>query len=399
MAMLPVPTLPLRAALLACGFALVGSSAAGADEFPFVTTPVPIRILSVNDGGALAAIGMPDLRLPDSITVIDLTSDQPPATRTVSGTVPNTIAGAPHAAIVHGGRYAFIPSHSWSAQEDESSPNQVAVVDLDAPGLDVVAVVPLPPNPWQALAHPDGERAIVITDHQFHVFRMEAGQPRLVAQSEPVPFSLVSFAIHPDASSIVATASHGELTLSSPVEIHLFDVDGDVIRHASRISIEPGIGEIDQPFAPRFSPDGKRVLVLNGLGAPFSPPLDAVLSIDMTRSPPSVTEVVPHVAQGLESVAFHPSGRFAVIACIDGPYVGHLAVVDLTISPMRLLSYLPIPFVPEGMEFLPDGSMLFVQATVAHHIAVYSVEGMRLVPSPFVLHTGEGPASMALAPR
>ena len=87
------------------------------------------------------------------------------------------------------------------------------------------------------------------------------------------------------------------------------------------------------------------------------------------------------------------------VACIDGPYVGHLAVIDLTTSPMRLLSYVPIAFVPEGMEFLPDGTMLFVQATVAHHIAVYSVEVMRLVPSPFVLHTGEGPASMALAPR
>ena len=51
------------------------------------------------------------------------------------------------------------------------------------------------------------------------------------------------------------------------------------------------------------------------------------------------------------------------------------------------------------MEFSPDGSNLFVQATTAHHIAVYSVDGMRLVPSPFVLHTGEGPASMALTSR
>jgi WD40 repeat protein len=398
-AQLPAATLRLRVGLLACAFALAGSCA-GERDLPYVATPAPLRILSVNDGGALNAIGLPDIRLPDSVTVIDLTSDQPPATRTVSGTVPNTISGAPYAAIVHGGRYAFIPSHSWGAQEtDANSPNQLAVVDLDAPGLDVAAVVPLPPNPWQALAHPDGERAIVITNHQFHVFRMEAGQPRLVAQSEPVPFSLVSFAIHPDASSIVATATPGELTTSSPVELHLFDLDGDTIRHASRISIEPGIGEIDQPFSPRFSPDGKRVLVLNGLGAPFSPPLDDVLSIDMTRSPPSVTEVVQNVAQGLESVAFHPSGRFAVVACIDGPYVGHLAVVDLTTSPMRLLSYLPIAFVPEGMEFSPHGSMLFVQATTAHHIAVYSVEGMRLVPSPFVLHTGEGPASMALTSR
>jgi hypothetical protein len=396
---LPADTLRLRVGLLACAIALAGSCA-GERELPYVATPAPLRLLSVNDGGALNAIGLPDVRLPDSVTVIDLTSDQPPTTRTVSGTVPSTISGAPYAAIVHGGRYAFIPSHSWGAQgTDANSPNQVTVVDLDAPGLDVRAVVPLSPYPWQALAHPDGERAIVITDHRFHVFRVEAGQPRLVAQSEPVPFSLVSFAIHPDASSIVATATPGELTVSSPVELHLFDLDGDRIRHAARISIEPDIGEIDQPFSPRFSPDGTRVLVLNGLGAPFSPPLDDVLSIDMTRSPPIVTEVIRNVAQGLESVAFHPSGRLAVVACIDGPYVGHLAVVDLTHSPMRLLSYLPIPFVPEGMEFSPDGSMLFVQATVAHHIAVYSVEGMRLIPSPFVLHTGEGPASMALTSR
>ncbi len=391
--------LSLRAGLIVCAIALAGACA-GERELPYVASPAPLRILSINDGGAFNAIGLPDVSLPDSVTVIDLVSDEPPATRTVSGTVPNTIAGAPYAAIVHGGRYAFIPSHSWGAQGTEANaPNQVTVVDLDAPGLDVVAVVPLPPNPWQALSHPDGERAIVITDHQFHVFRVEDGQPRLIAQSEPVSFSLVSFTIHPDASSIVATATAGKLTTSSAVELQLFDLKGDVIHYASQISIAPEIGAIDQPFAPRFSPDGRRVLVLNGLGAPFSPPLDDVLSIDMTRSPPIVTEVVQNVAQGLESVAFHPSGRFAVVGCIDGPYVGHLAVIDLTTSPMRLLSYLPIAFVPEGIEFSPDGRMLFVQATTAHHIAVYSVEGMRLVPSPFVLHTGEGPASMALTSR
>ena len=65
----------------------------------------------------------------------------------------------------------------------------------------------------------------------------------------------------------------------------------------------------------------------------------------------------------------------------------------------RDLPYLPIAFVPEGMEFSPHGSMLFVQATLAHHIAVYAVQGMRLVESPFVLQTGEGPASMALTSR
>jgi hypothetical protein len=158
------------------------------------------------------------------------------------------------------------------------------------------------------------------------------------------------------------------------------------------------VGEIDQPFAPRFSPDGARALVLNGLGLAAKPPLDAVLSIDMTAKPPRVTEAIPNVAQGLESVAFHPGGRFAVITCLDGPYVAHLAVVDLTVSPMQLLYHLPMAYDPQGIEFSPDGSMLFVQVSAAHHIDAYSVDGMKLVRSPYVLHTGEGPASMALSP-
>jgi len=43
--------------------------------------------------------------------------------------------------------------------------------------------------------------------------------------------------------------------------------------------------------------------------------------------------------------------------------------------------------------------MLFVQATTANHINVYAVDGMKLVKSPYVLRTGEGPASMALSSR
>jgi hypothetical protein len=35
---------------------------------------------------------------------------------------------------------------------------------------------------------------------------------------------------------------------------------------------------------------------------------------------------------------------------------------------------------------------------MADHIDVYRIDGMNLVRSPYVLHTGEGPASMALSP-
>lgn len=366
---------------------------------PFVVSATPLRIVSANDGDALKSLGRPDSDLPDSISVIDLSADAPPVTRTVSGTVPSTFTGAPYLAMVSAGRYALIPNHAWGSDEDGlPSPSQVAVVDLDTPDLSVVATLPLPEHAWQVQALPDGERAVAISNHQFHLIELASGRPRIVAQSEPFPLFLFSFAISPDGRSIIATAAE-ELALSTAVELHLFVLDNDTIRHEARIAIDPTVGEIDQPFAPRFSPDGSRALVLNGLGVAARPPLDAVLSIDMSSNPPRVTEAIPNVGQGLESVAFHPSGKLAVVTCLDGPYVAHLAVIDLSVAPMRLLYHLPMAYDPQGIEFSPDGSLLFVQVSTAQHIDVYRVDGMQLVRSPYVLPTGEGPASMALSPR
>lgn len=369
------------------------------NEFPFVTSSSPLRIVSANDGDALKFVGKLGSDLPDSLTVIDLSADGPPVTRTVSGTVPNSYSGSPISALVAGGRYAFIPSHNFGYKDEEGgTPSQLTVVDLDDPEMKIIKTFPLPQHPWQAMAHPDGERVIVISDHRFHLFEMESDQPQLVSESAPFPSYLTSFAIGPDGRSIVATAAD-ELDFSTEVELHLFSLQDDTIAHAAKIEIDPEVGEIDQPFAPRFSPDGSRVLVLNGLGISGKPPLDAVLSIDMTLEVPRITESIPNVAQGLESVAFHPSGRFAVVTCIDGPLVGHLALIDLTSPSIRVLSYIPMTFVPQGIEFSPDGEMLFVQSNAAHHIDVYEVDEMSVTRSPYVLRTGEGPASMALSSR
>lgn len=384
--------------LLVLLMTFLSSSCAGVDQVtpPYVASLSALRIISANDGDANRP---PGSGLPDSITVIDLSPDAPPVTRTVSGTVSNTFAGAPSSALLSGGRYAVIPNHSWGMKDSKAQwPSQISVVDLNAFNLPVIATLPLPANAWQVMAHPDGERAIVISDHRFHLLAVESGKPQLVSQSERFPLFLTSFAISPDGRSIIATAAE-RLDYSTLVEIHLFVLEGNRIQHVAQIGIDSSVGKIDQPFAPRFSPDGSRALVLNGLGIAAKPPLDAVLSIDLTIETPAVTEAIANVAQGLESAAFHPDGKFAVVTCIDGPYVGHLAVIDLTQSPMQLLYYLPMAFVPQGIEFSPDGSMLFVQANTADHIDVYHVDGLKLVRSPFVLRTGEGPASMALSPR
>jgi hypothetical protein len=52
-----------------------------------------------------------------------------------------------------------------------------------------------------------------------------------------------------------------------------------------------------------------------------------------------VTEIIPQVADGIESLAVHPQGHMAVIACLeDLPWTAasafsHLAVIDLMSRP------------------------------------------------------------------
>ena len=76
-----------------------------------------------------------------------------------------------------------------------------------------------------------------------------------------------------------------------------------------------------------------------------------------------------------------------------------LATIDVRGEEARLLSYLPIERVPEGIEFSADGGRLFVGATLANHIVAYDVEGMRLVRRPEVLVTGYGPSALAISSK
>src|SRR5207245_5974852 len=93
--------------------------------------------------------------------------------------------------------------------------------------------------------------------------------------------------------------------------------------------------------------------------------LAPVFIADITLDAPAVTEVVPQVGDGIEGVAVHPNGKFAVLSCLDdSPRLvrqaySHLAVIDLASKPARLLYHLDVEAVPEGIEFSPDGSQLF----------------------------------------
>jgi hypothetical protein len=395
----------MRSPFLLLAVVLLSPSAVSTQEpaVPGIRTKQRLTILSANDGQVHRRPNQDpkaDKKIvtPDSITVIHLGPDHPPIVKTVYRTVPNTIAGAPYMAMTGDGRYGFVTCRSGS--HDPEAPDLLSVIDLADTDLKVVQTIKLP-NPAMALMHPDGRRLLVPYEDGIRVFEMRAGRLELV-KDNPTPFRLGGIAITPKGDRI---AGHGTKK-GEKLAVHVFSYRDGVVAYQSEVKIEAGLPGWDGPFAFRFTPDGNRLVIPNGFGSPSKGKLDPVFIADLTRDSPAVTEVIAQVADGIESVAIHPSGRFAVLSCLDDtPRAGvhqansHLAVVDLTAKPARLLYHLPVESLPEGIEFTPDGAQLFVQLTYAHRIAAFDVDGFLLKRSPFVLRVGHGPSSMAIGLR
>lgn len=364
-----------------------------ADTRAYVTTKEPTILLSVNDGESIALVtgAAEPMRTDDSVTVIRLFSDGPPVIRTIYGTTSSTILGSPHAAIV--GRFGIITNHDF--RFDESTPpdvigtNQIVAIDLESDDLSVTSRIELETRPWLALAHPDGRRVIVALEDHWRVIEVRDDGSLVEVARSPSPGLVYSFDVSNDGKTIIAAMVKGTDLLSDELGIFRLRINDD-----SSITVDGEITserfEIDGPFSPRISPDGTRALVLNSLGSSDGV-LDDVLIVNLADN--SISHVIPQVADGLESLAIHPSGEFAVVACLDvfGPTMtSHLAVINLKGDSAQLLYHLPIERVPEGIEFTSDGSKLFVGSTEANHLAVFDVDGTKLVRSPYVLPTGYG---------
>jgi len=387
-------------AFRALGVVLAVFNGAAAEEpsSPYLTSRKPLTILSGNDGlmHAKAAPGA-DRVTPDSITVVHLGPDHPPIVKTVYGTVPNTISGAPYMAMTGDGRYGFVTSRKLP--HEPNVPEIVSAIDLASPELTVVDTAELT-NPKMAAMHPDGKRLLVPYDTGVRVFEMRDGKLHVV-KDNPTEVRLYGMAVSPKGDRI---AGNGKLP-DGQLSVFVFDyADGAIGKH-KEVKIAAGLPGWDGPYAVRFAHDGRRLLIPNGGHVGSKGTLSGIYIAEVDGETPTVTEIVPQVADGIEGVAVHPGGKLAVFSCLEEsprtvqPSYSHLAVVDLDSKPARLLYHLDVDSIPEGMEFSPDGTQLFVGLTYAHRIVTFDVDGFHLRRSPYVIRTGHGPVSMAIGPR
>jgi len=383
----------LAVSLMIIGFSIAAEASQGGS---FVKTEINTTLISINDGEAGALVAGAGESVADSVTVINLSPTSAPVIRTVYGLAASTLMGSPHAAVI--GHYGIVTNHTLrvdqnlnfvNATTEVVGKNQVVVLDLRT--LAVTDSMQLDANPWLAVAHKDNERVVIGLSDGWLVLKLDdkgniSGQTRTAFD-----VSIISFDLSSDGSSILAgvEAKSGTQSLAKFVLR-----DDDTVTLEGKTSAMGFV--VDAPFSPRFAPNGKTALVLNSGG--FSDGiLDDVLVVDIIKN--VVVDRVAQVSDGLESLAIHPSGEFAVIACLNAmPWsvTSHLAVISLTSGSAELLYSLPVEAVPEGIEFSNNGKQLFVGSTLANHISVYAVEDMMLERSPFVLPVGEGHAALGI---
>jgi DNA-binding beta-propeller fold protein YncE len=291
------------------------------------------------------------------------------------------------------GRYGVITNHDFrfgqSMSPEVVGQNEIVAIDLEADDLPVVSRIQFETQPWQAIAHPDGQRVIVALADHWSILNVEDDGSLVEVAKSPTNGFVYSFDLGADGKTIIAAMVKGSELLTDDKGIFRFAINDDNSITVTR-EITSDEFVIDGPFSPRISPDGSQAVVLNSLGGSDGV-LDDVLVVDLADN--GISHAIRSVGDGLESLAIHPSGKLAAIACLDmfGPTTtSHLAVVELKEDSAQLLYHLPVERVPEGIEFASDGTKLFVGSTAANHIAVFDVEGTRLVRSPYVLPTGYG---------
>jgi DNA-binding beta-propeller fold protein YncE len=372
---------------------------------PWIKTNQELILLSANDGQAHLRLNNrmqieTKHQTADSFTVISLGPTHPPDVRTIYGTVPSSVIGPPYIAVSDHGRFGFIVSNGAGIFNPEKK-NLLSVIDLQSATLAVMQKVEIP-GPWMAALHPDGKHLIVPCATGFQVFEIRNSGITLIKDNK-IGRAVQALDINSAGDLIIATVTEPNGRDFSRVA--LFNYHDGTIENRAEVKTGPDLPQFDRPWTPRITPDGKRALIANGGGWGSKGTLDDVLSVDLTAAQPTVTEALRQVGDGIESLAIHPSGRMAVIACLEElpPFAhntySHLAVADLTSKPLRILYELDVEAVPEGIAFTPDGAQLFVQFTSANHIAVFDVDRFMLTRSPFVIRTGNGPSSMALGAK
>ena len=349
---------------------LIGAAEALAD---------PLLIVGNDEKVRFDEKGSPALSLPgkDSILILDLADPEAPK---IIANLPlkNSIAGPPvNLAIDPTNSIALVADSVDVKQEGDklvqSPDNKLYVIDLKAKPPKLVDTLMVGKQPSGLSFNPAGNLALVANrvDKSIAVLSVKGTEVKLIDTVDMG--DIVSHAVFtPDGKRALATKFNAH-------KVSLLDVAGDKVTY-SKLDLPTG----QWPYNVVVAPSGKIALTADNGGAGASDgSVDTVSVIDLEVSPARIIDRVV-VGDAPEGLAMSPKGDVAAALNIGGSdkpgaYFykknGSVSVLKIDGKKVTKVGDVEVGGLPEGIAFSPDGKYLYVGNFLDQDLSILKVEG------------------------
>ena len=355
--------------------------------------------ISANDNKAVLIDGnntVPDNAAADTVTILDLGTNPPKIIAELKA--PASVVGPPQSVAISRdesfalvtGAFKLDPADPKKAIPDD----KVSVIDLKAKPAAVIQTIEAGKGAAGVTINRAGTLALVANRSEGTVSVFAIAGNKLTAARK---LSLGDKS-GPSAIAFTPDGKHALVTRDGDNKISLLNVDGDKVEHSKR-DINAGL----RPYSMEVSQKGDIALVGNiGLGQGDA---DTMSIIDLTLSPPRVVDTVT-VGQTPEGVSLSPDGRFAAATVMNGsnkpkasPFFNDHGLVRIYAINNKKLTFVAEAKVGhwcQGSAWSKDSKTIVVQCMVEKELQVFRFNGQTLTRSG-VLKMSGGPAGIRTA--
>ncbi|HEV2675287.1 MAG TPA: beta-propeller fold lactonase family protein [Aliidongia sp.] len=342
----------------------------------------------------------------DTVTILDIAKPAAPAT-IATFKLENTVVGPPTNLAITPDEHLALVANSLHWVDDGSGgwkgvpDTKLYVIDLKANPAAQIATVEVGRQPSGLAISRKGDLCLIAdrADNTVSVLSIAGTEVKLIDVVALAPpgapnQQLSAVAITPDGTqALVVKAANNSVAL--------LKIDGQKVTYTN---YDMNVGIF--PYNVQIPPGGQIGIVnVNGNGGASDGQADTVAIVDMEAKPPRVIDQVV-VGDGPEGLAVSPTGKLAVSVVLNGNgnvpktaffHTDHayLAVLKIDGKKVTKVGEVPVGQLAEGAAFSPDGKYLYVGNYLDADLAIFKVDGTKLIKAgPNLKTPGQHPASM-----
>jgi DNA-binding beta-propeller fold protein YncE len=337
----------------------------------------------------------------DSVVILDLA--QPLSPRIVANlAIKNSVVGPPvNVAIDPTGSIALVADSVDVVKEGDKlvqvPDNKLYIIDLKANPPRLAGTLTLGKQPSGLSFNAEGNLALVANraDKSIAVLSVKGTEVKLIDTVDMG--DIVSHVVFtPDGKRALATKFNAH-------KVSLLDVAGDKVTYG-KLDLPTG----QWPYNVAVAPSGKIALTADNGGAGSSDgSVDTVSVVDLELSPPRIIDRVV-VGDGPEGLAISPKGDVAVAVILAGsnnPSAffykknGSVTVLKVDGKKVTKVGDVEVGGLPEGVAFTPDGKYLYVGNYIDQDLSILKVEGSKITDTGKRFKLAGHPASLRMGTK